>query len=190
MIAPSPAYNWVYWKKAMIKGSKILLRPVAQDDLPVMEAWAADPAAAGEFNDFGLHGHTSFQQGFDQTGMLDERHGTLLVATLGGAPVGDVTYRQVMYGPNQGSQAYNIGIALLPDQRGKGYGVEAQSLLASYLFATYTVQRVEASTDITNLAEQRALEKAGFTREGVMRQAQWRNGAWHDLVVYSKLRGE
>ena len=50
--------------------------------------------------------------------------------------------------------------------------------------------RVEASTDITNLAEQRALEKAGFTREGVLRKAQWRAGDWHDLVVYSLLRGE
>lgn len=174
----------------MIKGSTILLRAVSQPDLPAMEAWAADPAAAGEFNDFGLHGHTSFQHGFDQTGMLDERQGTLLVAALDGTLLGDVTYRQVMYGPNQGSLAYNIGIALLPEHRGKGYGAEAQQLLASYLFATYTVQRVEASTDISNLAEQRSLEKAGFTREGVLRQAQWRRGAWHDLVSYSKLRGE
>jgi aminoglycoside 6'-N-acetyltransferase len=50
--------------------------------------------------------------------------------------------------------------------------------------------RVQASTDIENAAEQRALAKAGFTREGVIRKAQWRNGAYHDLVLYSKLRGE
>ena len=67
---------------------------------------------------------------------------------------------------------------------------EAQELLAGYLFSVYPIMRVEASTDITNRAEQRALEKAGFTREGVLRKAQWRNGDWHDLVVYSKLRGE
>jgi aminoglycoside 6'-N-acetyltransferase len=50
--------------------------------------------------------------------------------------------------------------------------------------------RVEASTDVTNLPEQHALEKAGFTREGILRKAQWRGGSWHDLMVYSKLRGE
>ncbi|MBA2393543.1 MAG: GNAT family N-acetyltransferase, partial [Ktedonobacteraceae bacterium] len=54
----------------------------------------------------------------------------------------------------------------------------------------YPIMRVEATTDITNRAEQRALEKAGFTREGVLRKAQWRNGNWHDMVVYSKVRGE
>ena len=63
-------------------------------------------------------------------------------------------------------------------------------MLARYLFDTYTVERVEASTDVENTGEQRALERAGFTREGILRHAQWRAGAWHDLVLYSKLRGE
>jgi RimJ/RimL family protein N-acetyltransferase len=104
--------------------------------------------------------------------------------------VGTMSYHTVAYGPNSGSRTYNFGISLLPDQRGKGYGSEAQRLLAAYLFDTYPIARVEASTDVTNLPEQRSLEKAGFTREGVLRKAQWRGGEWHDLVVYSKLRGE
>ncbi len=52
------------------------------------------------------------------------------------------------------------------------------------------MHRVEAHTDVQNLAEQRALEKAGFTREGVTRQAQWRGGALHDGYLYSVLRSE
>jgi RimJ/RimL family protein N-acetyltransferase len=103
---------------------------------------------------------------------------------------GDVSYHQVAYGPNEGSRTYNIGITIAPEHRGKGYGAEAQQILAGYLFATYPIMRVEAQTDVTNIAEQRALERAGFTREGIARKAQWRAGAWHDLMVYSKLRGE
>ena len=56
------------------------------------------------------------------------------------------------------------------------------------MLATYPVNRIEAATDVTNRAEQRSLEKAGFTREGVLRGAQWRNGRWNDMVVYSRLR--
>ena len=63
-------------------------------------------------------------------------------------------------------------------------------MFASYLFPTYTVMRVEALTGVTNLPEQHALEKAGFTREVTVRKAQWRIGEWRDLVMYSKLRGE
>ena len=41
-----------------------------------------------------------------------------------------------------------------------------------------------------NLAEQRALERAGFTREGGLRHAQFRDGEFRDLVLYSRLRGD
>ena len=114
----------------------------------------------------------------------------LAIVDAAGTVVGDVSYHQEMYGPNEGSRVYNIGISIAAEHRGKGYGTEAQRLLAAYLFATYPIQRVEAATDIENIPEQRALEKAGFTREGVLRKVQWRNGDWHDLVVYGKLRGE
>jgi RimJ/RimL family protein N-acetyltransferase len=61
-------------------------------------------------------------------------------------------------------------------------------MLAEYLFAHTTVHRIEANTEIDNLAEQRALEKAGFTREGVIRAGGWRDGRWRDGVRYSLLR--
>src|SRR5262249_30380864 len=140
---------------------------------------------------FGLHQHTSREISFQENGLLGQEHGSLLVVTgEGELVVGDVSYRQVRYGPGTASVAYNVGIALAPEHRGKGYGGEAQRLLAEYLLAVYPIMRVEAATDVTNSAELKALERAGFTREGVLRKAQWRSGAWHDLVLFSKLRGE
>ena len=50
--------------------------------------------------------------------------------------------------------------------------------------------RIEATGEITNVAEQRALEKAGFTREGVLRGSTFRHGQWHEQVLYSVLRDE
>ena len=174
----------------MIPGTLINLRQVTPDDLGLLEDWNGDPDFAGEFNYFGLRPAGTYAQRFAEEGMLSERHGTLLIVLLDGTPIGDMSYHQVAYGPNAGGRVYNIGIAIAPEYRGKGYGVEAQRLLAAYLFDTYPIMRVEASTDSTNIAEQRALEKAGFTREGVLRKAQWRRGDWHDMVLYSKLRGE
>ncbi|MFF9506653.1 GNAT family N-acetyltransferase [Streptomyces sp. NPDC014724] len=51
-------------------------------------------------------------------------------------------------------------------------------------------RRVEADLESFDLAEQRALEKAGFVREGVLRSAVWRGGQWHDSVLCSMLRAE
>ncbi len=78
----------------------------------------------------------------------------------------------------------------VPRHAGQGLGTEAQRLLAEFLFATYDLNRVEASTDVENLPEQRSLEKAGFVREGIQRGAQFRAGAYHDLVTYSRLRDD
>jgi RimJ/RimL family protein N-acetyltransferase len=174
----------------MIWGEQVGLRPVVAADLPLLEAWENDVAVHSEYNMFGLRPARGMGESFGRSGFLDDSQGTLIVVTLGGEVVGTMSYHTVAYGPNSGSRTYNFGISLLPDQRGKGYGSEAQRLLAAYLFDTYPIARVEASTDVTNLPEQRSLEKAGFTREGVLRKAQWRGGEWHDLVVYSKLRGE
>jgi RimJ/RimL family protein N-acetyltransferase len=108
----------------------------------------------------------------------------------GGEPLGTVQYRRIAYGPNPESMGWDIGIDLLAGARGQGHGAEAQRLLADWLFDTTDANRVEAQTDVENLAEARALEKAGFTREGVLRGAQFRAGAYHDLVVYSRIRSD
>jgi RimJ/RimL family protein N-acetyltransferase len=169
--------------------ARVRLRPVRRDDLDHLEAARNDPEWAG-FNWFGHKPPEELRRRFEQTGLLDDGDGLLVVELADGTLVGDVGWHGVHYGPPATSTALNIGIAIAPGQRGQGYGTEAQRLLADYLFATTRAERVEASTDVENLAEQRALEKAGFTREGVLRRAQFREGAFHDLVVFSRLRGE
>ena len=77
---------------------------------------------------------------------------------------------------------------LLPEARGRGYGTQAQRLLARYLFAHTTAHRIWAWIEVGNIAEQKALDKAGFTREGITRAAWWREGAWRDGIIYSLLR--
>ena len=45
-------------------------------------------------------------------------------------------------------------------------------------------------TNLENLAEQQALERAGFRREGVMRGLAFDGGRWHDGVLYARLRDD
>lgn len=104
-------------------------------------------------------------------------------------PVGDLSAHAVWYGPSPGSRAMNIGISLVAEHRGRGIGAAAQRLLAEELHARGVV-RVEASTDVANVAEQRSLAKAGFTFEGVARQSQARADGLHDLQVWSHVAGD
>ncbi len=174
----------------MLRGTLIDLRPVIEADLALLDAWDADPDYNGEYNTFGLRPAGQTRRSFAEHRFLTDDRGRLLAATKESEVVGGVSYRVVKHGGGIANRVYEIGVTIAPVHRGCGYGAEAQRLLTAYLFATYPIARVQATTDITNVAEQRALERAGFTREGVLRQAQFRAGSWHDLVMYSKVHDE
>jgi RimJ/RimL family protein N-acetyltransferase len=164
---------------------EVRLRLVGEDDVPMLESLTQDPEQAGEFEWTGWSGLRHWRQAWEEHGLIGPDGGTLVVAR-GGERLGLVTWRRQATGA--AAWCWEIGIRLRPGARGRGYGTQAQRLLADYLFAHTTVHRICASTETGNLAEQRALEKAGFTREGVIRGAGWRDGAWRDGVTYSLLR--
>lgn len=167
---------------------RVRLRDVTLGDVDLLETWDR-PEYTSEYNDFGMPPRGSLRGPVSRGPLRSERNGMLIVERVSdGIPIGTVGWHDVRYGPNDASRAWNIGIALIPDARGHGYGGEAQRLLAEELFDTTDANRVEASTDIENVAEQRALEKAGFTREGIQRGAQSRAGRYHDLVTFAILR--
>ena len=109
-----------------------------------------------------------------------------LIEADGGSVVGDLSAHPVYHGPTAGSRAMNIGITVLEAFRGRGIGTIAQRLLAEELHLRGVI-RVEASTDVRNLPEQRALAKAGFVMEGVLRRAQGRRDGIHDLQLWSHI---
>lgn len=68
---------------------------------------------------------------------------------------------------------------------------ETKLLLLRHAFAHMQMLRVEFKTDARNLRSQRALERLGAVREGVMRQhMQTRSGGQRDSVYYSIVRNE
>ena len=163
----------------------VALRLVAEADLPILERLTQDPESTGEFAWLGWYKLTRFRQWWAENRLISDDIGVLMV-DRDGDRLGFVTWYKVSSTP--GYYYWTIGIALLPEARGKGYGTLAHRLLAEYLFAHTTVHRIEGVTEAENLAEQRVMEKAGFTREGVMRGVFWRDGAYRDGALYSLLR--
>lgn len=163
----------------------VTLRPVTEADLPVLELLRGDPQEATRFGFYGFRSPAGPRRDFAETGLLDENGGTLAVVAEG-ETVGSVSWHRVRTAPI--SFTWNIGIALLSGGRGRGYGTAAQRALVEYLFGYTQAHRIEACTETDNYAEQRSLEKAGFTREGVVRGAAFRAGRWRDMVTYSVLR--
>lgn len=167
----------------------VYLREPTSADFPLLDAWGVSLEFRGEFNDFGLPYKPAAER--YENGVISEQNGTLLIVeTATDEPVGTVDWRPSMYGPPPESMAFQFGISLVPEARGKGYGPVAMRQVAEYLFAHTKVNRVEGSCDVDNIPSQRAMQKAGYVYEGTIRKAQWRRGAYHDLMYFGRLRGE
>jgi RimJ/RimL family protein N-acetyltransferase len=165
-----------------------VLRPAGEDDLAVLDYLTNDPEGTGPFEWYGWRTPDVYRRRWEDNGLLGDDEGLLMVTSAAG-PLGFVVWRKVATA--QTSFCWEIGIRIAPDSRGRGYGTEAQRMIVGYLFAHAPhVNRIQAVTESGNVAEQRALEKAGFTREGVMRGCGFRDGAWRDGVLYSVLRDE
>lgn len=87
--------------------------------------------------------------------------------------------------PDWAARTAEIGYWLHPSARGRGYMKEAVTALARWALADQELARVELRVAPGNTASRKVAELAGFTREGVARQAGYTWDGQVDLVIYS-----
>ena len=174
----------------MITGKRLLLRPVSDEDWPVIEEWGSSRDGLwGAFQRFQIDHLPLLRKAYQQTGLLGRDSGLLLVETLQDHRViGFVRY--TLLGIPDGDQpSPEVGFGLpVVEARGQGYAREGVGLLVEYLFAGYPAERIAAFTDVDNVPAQRVLTGVGFEREGVLRRAMFRDGDWRDIAIYAILR--
>jgi RimJ/RimL family protein N-acetyltransferase len=75
-----------------------------------------------------------------------------------------------------------------PSARDRGLGTSAVRTLVDFAFRDLNLRRVSLHVFATNGRAIRAYEKAGFAREGLLRQAAHIDGSYVDVVVMGILR--
>lgn len=83
-----------------------------------------------------------------------------------------------------------VGYWVAPWGRGSGLAGRAARLLAEWALRDRAMERVELLAAVGNLASQRSADRAGFTREGILRSAGHVHAGRVDLVVYSLIRSD
>jgi len=71
---------------------------------------------------------------------------------------------------------------------GNGIATTALNLLTDYAFTTLEKERVYTGVFDYNLASQKVLEKCGYKKEGVFKNALIKDGKLYDEVRYARLR--
>ena len=144
-----------------INTRRLHLRRLREMDLPLILEWSNSEPAHGPYltpNPYTAKGlweqyaGNAFWQQHDRTYLIEKRQT--------GLPMGSIHYW--LKPARMDAAALSIKIAL-PQERGKGYGTEAQKFLVIHLFEQVGVKTVEMYTDIDNKPQQCCLRKLGFS---------------------------
>ena len=166
--------------------TRVWLRPLEEADLALFDQAFSSPEGAGEYQWFGF---SSPGRSLREMGALDGGGGRL-TAMADDRVVGSVFWCRREWGLPETSWCWEVGLHLHADERGRGLGSRCLRLLSGYLFDHTLAWRLQAITDVRNVAAHRVLDRAGYVREGRRRGPQWREGRWHDHFLYSRLRDD
>jgi RimJ/RimL family protein N-acetyltransferase len=83
-----------------------------------------------------------------------------------------------------------IGYWVARESRCRGIAPRAVGALARWAFEALPLARLEITVQAGNTASQRVAERAGFTREGLLRSYAIIKDRRRDMVMFSLLRGE
>jgi RimJ/RimL family protein N-acetyltransferase len=166
----------------LLEGRIVNLRIVEKEDLqaPIAE-WNNNPEFYGEYAPLYHDTKAELEKVFGSTS--EKKYVWFMIEKKDRTKVGIIGY--FLEG-----ECLEIGYALLPNERKKGYCTEAIKIIVDFLFLSKDIMRVQADTDVRNLASQRVLEKAGFTKEGVLRKSAFIRGEWRDAAMFSILRDD
>jgi RimJ/RimL family protein N-acetyltransferase len=165
----------------LLLGKRVNLNLVEKIDLLILKEWVNSPDFVGEFEPISQETLGDLEKQYENLG--GEKGQWFFVEKKDGAKIGYIAHFK-----SKGCVA--IGYMLVSNERGKGYGGEAVQLMVDYLFLTRDIVRIQAETHPDNIASQRVLEKAGFTKEGNIRKSFFCRGVYRDTAMWSTLREE
>ena len=73
---------------------------------------------------------------------------------------------------------------------GQGIMTEAVDAMLKFGFEDYGLNRIVAKVMKENIGSIKVLQKLGFVHEGLLRESLYKNGQYHDLMIYSILQNE
>jgi RimJ/RimL family protein N-acetyltransferase len=85
------------------------------------------------------------------------------------------------------SREVELGYVVAPEARGRGVATAALGLLTEWAFSTLGAFRLVLHISTANVASKRVAERAGYTYEGTMRGAFFKQDLREDTELWSRL---
>jgi RimJ/RimL family protein N-acetyltransferase len=166
------------------------LRPWRDDDLPALARIGRDADVTHwmglprEYRDSDARAYLMSRYDGLHVGM---RAPYAIASSDDGELLGSIALAHFAWADGRGEVGYWLARAA----RGAGHATRAVRLISAWGFQALGLARIELEAAVGNPASQRVAERAGFTREAVLR-SRWTTfgGERHDMVCFGLLAGE
>ncbi len=173
------------------RGKRIHLRTFSRADLGYLHEWAEDPYLERMVGSEFLALYKAYEEdaSFYDAVLNDPTQIVLMVVTNEdpARPVGLVRLMNIHQ-----ADGYAGIETIIADHKAsrRGVGVQASRLMAYYGVDTIGLRRLEAKAYEYNPLSINTLKRNGFTQEGVLRKAAYRDGQHWDIIVFGILKDE
>lgn len=172
-----------------LRGERLYLRPIDEEDLYSCQRWMNDPEirrTIGVVWPTDAEGERRWWEDQDRRPPPQSMQFTIALNETD-EQIGITGFTHIDWLNRRAETSSVIGDA---PNRGKGYGTEAKGLLLDYAFDTLGMHRIDSRTYSYNEASARHLLRHGFVEEGRRREGVFREGEFHDVVLFGLLASE
>ncbi len=174
--------------KIILKGKKVILRPLSLKDAPRFCHWLADPEVT---NFLSVHGHKpptiKEEKDWIKKASKEKNAAHFSIDTLNGVHIGSIALRDIDFINKKAEYGIVIG-----DKKywGQGCGTEACRLIVNYGFRRLKLHNIYLSCIAFNIRGIKSYQKVGFKIQGRFRQHFYRQGHFHDEILMDLLKVE
>ena len=180
-----PDTNDYFWQ-----GEKIRLRPMRKEDTDLWLAEDTDSEGIRTLNPGielpkSVKDAEAFAERYADFNNSDERI-MFSIETLDGELVGGIN----LTGIDQRHGTFYVGMRLYRPFRGKGYAMEAKTILLRYAFYELRLHKYNTRCLETNEAMIRHAQRLGCQEEGRIRECVFTNGRYYDDLLFGLTKEE
>ena len=170
-----------------LQGKKVTLRALEEEDLEFVRSLINDPDLERTIVGWTWPKPKKDQEQWFMNYSNSEKVVRYIIETKEDGVVGMTGIRDIDW---KNGSAAGGGIRIRKDLQAKGIATDVYMTLLRFAFDELRLHRFTASAFDDNTSSVRFMEKCGFKREGVFREAIFKEGKYKNLISFAILRDE